>query len=404
MSRNPQSDTSGTGRSLRRTALRLSLRPLDKVNGADDVWEEQDHYAAAPDVAHGPAPAADGWLPGLRPADQPSQTALPLFTTIDAPPTIPVVPSAFPIDAPFVEEAGTIASLDDGLAEEPDDDATFSPAVSDFDLGDPGPEVALDPSTAQDSEEFFGDDFDTGGFVQSASDADAGRVAFYDDADVPDFDPAGHVAPWDLEVIDDEVSWRKARLKAAELAALLDVVTPAQRSAAAEYAAALYHRQPHGATRLALIQLAHEGLDFETLKAMVELREEWAARSEWWLHRHGGQTLRSDKCRTAMTWRLALKVCRARADYPAECMIDDDWVDEWFGLRPGESGYPQFAAFIAEKVDPNGSDALCEGLLRAPGDHHDEPGVADHHQSLHRATVGPMPVGIASTSRSGSGQ
>jgi hypothetical protein len=236
----------------------------------------------------------------------------------------------------------------------------------------PAPIIGADDGITPDSDELLDDEW--AGVEQEAT-APASAADLDDlsstDVDLPDFDPAARVDPWEVDEANDEPARRMARTKAAALASQLDLVTSAKVVAAVDYLSDLYLRHPHVATHRALMHLAAEGLDRDTLEAMVALRDEWAARREWWLHRAGGTARRSDACRTAMTWRLALKVCRSRTDHPPDCMIDDDWVDEWFALRPGEPGYLRFAEFVAIKADADTAEALFEGLQQSAREHRD---------------------------------
>src|SRR5258708_23071673 len=102
-------------------------------------------------------------------------------------------------------------------------------------------------------------------------------------------------------------------------------------------------------------------------------------RSDWWLYRYRGVPFQHDGCRLAMTWRLAHDVCGGRGELPPECMIDEDWVDEWYKLPIHAAGYYSFAGFVAEKVESSEAAVLFDGLQLAPGDHRDARGPGDHH-------------------------
>ena len=107
-----------------------------------------------------------------------------------------------------------------------------------------------------------------------------------------------------------------------------------------------------------------EGLDFETLKDMVELRSFWRQRTDWWKGRYSSrQKVRGlSNGPTALTWIAAHHVCLVRKDLPPEMMIDDNWLDEWMRLSPGSLGYLSFPSYIEVKLKNIYAEFLEYGL------------------------------------------
>lgn len=338
----------------------------EDISPADDCWEADDYLTGEDSGAVPAAPAggrgAEGCSPNLFDGAPTPDADLPLIETpqssevLDARtdrqalPTTPPVP----LEDPF-EADGEVAPEEIELPIEGDADVDLA-----GDWEQVEHERALDRM-------------------------DRDGVQGWDvDVELPDFDPDARVEPWHVPDEADDVALRKARLKAATLAAELDLVAPAEIRQVTAYLVELYAEAPHPATHVALRQLAHEGLDFETLQAMVNLRREWSRRSDWWLYRYRGVPFQHDGCRSAMTWRLAHDVCRRRSEYPPECMIDEEWVEEWYRLPSRAAGYYSFASFVAEKVDSSEAEALFDGLILGPGDHRERPDAGDHHADLYR--------------------
>lgn len=370
VARDPQLRTQGV--------VHAPLHP--DVNAADDVWEAGDFgaldeelpeiaRATSPPVVSSPPssvrPAGDGTLPGLLPDLASADGDLPLFKPIRGP--------AVPIDwTPAVPDA---LSTEDGA--DVDEDVIDVDTVESVELPEPiDDDFTVHAGAAEHHHENIADGDD--------------RLAVWDveddvDVDLPDFDPDARVDPWIAPQPVDDTALRRARAKAATLAPLLDLSTRREIEAATEYLVDFYVRYSHAATHLALLRLANAGLDLDTLKAMVALRHEWADRPDWWGFRYKG--VPSEGGRSAMTWRLAYDVCLNRSEYPPESMIDDDWLEEWRGLRPGTPAYFSFAAMVAEKVGSEAERLLCEGLRHVPGDHRDMPEPGDHHSDLYRANA-----------------
>ncbi len=338
------------------------------VNAADSAWEADDYGVSdeyLPLSARASAPPGDGLLPGLLPEVSNVDMDLPLFKNIQTQ------------VADFDPDADAI-----GSSSLEDDDADAESLASDKDIAEQN-EL---PDLPDDDFDFeAGTPDEPGAYLLEERDA---RALSWDAVvELPDFDPDARVVPWTVPAEADDTARRKARLKAAGLAAVLDLTTTTEVEKATGYLVDFYCRHRHPSTHGALMRLADEDLDLDTLKAMVELRLEWAQRPDWWLFRHKGEVRQVESCLWAMTWRLAHDVCRSRSEFPPESMIDEDWADEWHNLRFGAPGYFSFADLIAEKVDSREAGLLYDGLRQAPGDHRDSPDPGDHHSDLHRANA-----------------
>ena len=143
---------------------------------------------------------------------------------------------------------------------------------------------------------------------------------------------------------------------------LLDPGTTAERARAGAALTDLFERHGHQSTYRALRDAAAAGLDVQTLEAMIELKEIWALRSDWWNRRSRDGIVEMERGPAALSWKLARRVCLARWQYPPESMIEDDWFEEWLAAPPRTPGNYDFVTFVQEKIDGRASDDLYAGL------------------------------------------
>lgn len=188
-----------------------------------------------------------------------------------------------------------------------------------------------------------------------------------DDSDfgIYDFDPEARQAPWDLDPGLNEVVPRRARERAAAVAALIDVANRREQAQVIAFLTALFEHLQHPATFHALIRVASEGLTPDLLYSMVALRHQWAERTDWWKGRygHGFEVSMLPNGASALSWVQCARICRARADQPPEFMIDEEWLDDWLALAPGSPGFLSFPAYLNVKIDAVEASFLDSGLL-----------------------------------------
>ena len=147
------------------------------------------------------------------------------------------------------------------------------------------------------------------------------------------------------------------------VANLLDPGTPAERERARAVLADLFERHGHQSTYRALRDAAAAGLDAQTLEAMIELKEIWASRPDWWYRLSRDEVVEMERGPAALSWKLARRVCLARWQYPPESMIEEDWFEEWLSAPRRAPGNYDFVTFVQEKIEGRASDDLHAGLL-----------------------------------------
>lgn len=210
--------------------------------------------------------------------------------------------------------------------------------------------------------------------------------AYNDDFDLPEYDPGLSQRLGDAEWAAKAPRDSLARQRAGMIAALLDVTSRREAEAALQWLEAFFLEHRWSATFRALETAALEGLDFPTLRAMAALKDIWAERPDWWLRRirtnratlGGTATERLPRGDTALSWRLARRICLARCDFPLEEMIDPDWLAEWYALPPDDPGASFFTSFIDEKAAAMLAEALHEGLAAKASEY--EPPSQGHHR------------------------
>ena len=182
--------------------------------------------------------------------------------------------------------------------------------------------------------------------------------------DIPELDEDVRQTPWEIE--EEGPSIRRARDKAAHIASLLYLTNRDDQESALIYLTDLFNHKDysHSSTFQAIQRIAKNGLDFETLKEMVELRSIWRQRTDWWKGRFWRHRVRRlSNGETAFTWVTAHRVCLVRKDYPPEMMIGDDWLNEWLELSPGSLGYISFPYYIDMKIQSLDAELLEYGLI-----------------------------------------
>ena len=145
-------------------------------------------------------------------------------------------------------------------------------------------------------------------------------------------------------------------MKAAVITNLLDFRSISERDDAISYLIEVFMQMTHSATFRAIQRVA-EGIDLDTLKAMIELRQIWMRRTDWW--RLG---LRTPKRSLAFTWDTTRLICLIRKDYPPELMIDEEWLTQWLQLSDIDPAYFSFSLYIEEKILSYNAELLDLGL------------------------------------------
>ncbi len=276
-------------------------------------------------------------------------------------------------DKTGTERASTV---DDTVAmgyEDKEDRNALEKATEDMVCADVEPMESADDALSSDQDQDWLDDDlpyetedDGSEYSDSGDSVHEDSEIFFDDT--PEFDEDAQQTPWEIEPEGGRQSIRRARDKAADLASLLYLTSHGDQESALAYLIDLFEHPDysHSSTFQAIKRIASKGLDFETLKAMVELRSIWRQRTDWWKGRYSWRyrVRRLSNGATAFTWIAAHRVCLVRKDLPPEMMIDDDWLDEWLRLPPWSPRdyYMSFSSYIEVKIQNLDAEILDYGL------------------------------------------
>ena len=233
-------------------------------------------------------------------------------------------------------------------------------------------EAAEDIEETEDSpEEFLAIDDDHFFVEELGSDDEFGSFAGIEadhhdqDVEIPDYDADARQSPWDRAQVDDGPVLWSARLKAAAITGLLEIVSVRQRQTSLTYLTELFSEFRHSSTFRAIERMA-AGLDFELLQAMAELKRYWIERDEWWAGRYGAGTIpapaRLSNGASVLSWRLAHRVCLARNDEQPQAMIEESWFEEWSNLSRGDDGFLRFIDYVEVKCLGYEAEKLYAGL------------------------------------------
>jgi hypothetical protein len=187
-----------------------------------------------------------------------------------------------------------------------------------------------------------------------------------------EFDPKARQRPWRWQPSTSGPKPSQARRKAASLVAVLEISQARDHTAAVSFLAELFEEWPHPATYEALLAQARAGVDWETLRAMVEVKRLWQETPAWWsrrrycpLHRRV-VLIRDGAGSQALSWPLSRRLCEARWAWPTWAMIEEEWLSEWVALPFATHRCWSFAQFIDWRLDrdPDGAtDLILPELL-----------------------------------------
>jgi hypothetical protein len=244
----------------------------------------------------------------------------------------------------------------------------------------PRDEALADGDDLESADDTWGDDkhpqenFEGETFAVAIEELDPGltsEVAVLDTGvieDFSDYDADARQWPWgDGEAADGggDDGIRCAREKAAAIASIVEVTSRRDQEKILDWLPEFFLEFRHAATFRAIQRVAAQNITPDLLRAMISLRLYWLERPDWWVGRYSmSREVRPlRKGAGGLGWAVAVRVCRCRADYATEDMIDESWFNEWLALPPGTHEYRLFAAYVDAKVADPDSQLLYEGLV-----------------------------------------
>ena len=168
---------------------------------------------------------------------------------------------------------------------------------------------------------------------------------------------------------DASESESKSKAKAARITSHLDVES-SDPDIILNCLTRFFEQRSRPATFRAIHELVESrNMSWSFLKNIIELREHWEMRPDYWKIRYGGEIIERQKGELALTWRISCEICEARLDHNPSHMIDSDWIKDWYRLQPNDPGYWDFLAYIRERIKTRGSKELIEGLKMGDDDY-----------------------------------
>lgn len=130
---------------------------------------------------------------------------------------------------------------------------------------------------------------------------------------------------------------------AARLVSQMGIIKLDERSQLQRRFRAIIDEFPFSSSYRALSRLVSTGNSLEELEDACELKCLWRDSPWLWSHRKFNRRLRTweteyrPSYRSALTWKLALKLINRVGRVEAERRIFDDWRNEWLQMRPEHS-------------------------------------------------------------------
>ena len=194
-----------------------------------------------------------------------------------------------------------------------------------------------------------------------------------------EFNPQARQRPWQPEFSASARGPSQARRKAASLVALLDIGRAHDHVAALSYLTELFEELPHPATYQALLAQVTAGIDWETLRAMGELKRIWHETPAWWSRRrycplHRRVVLTRDRAGAqALSWPLSRRLCEARWSWPVWTMIEEGWFSELLALPFAVHRCWSFVQFLDWRLDRD-AEVDCDLTISDESPHGLRPG------------------------------
>lgn len=188
------------------------------------------------------------------------------------------------------------------------------------------------------------------------------RSGWFDDVELPRFDARAAEQPFILPRHRPEAEAAPAR-RARWLLSLLDVPAKSRRNGLYQQFVELFDHFNHPATFSALSDLALHDVPADEILCAFHLKLAWVERPKFWSVRRSrlGAPFVPDNGRAMLTWSKAARMALLAKGLPAECIIQDDWYDEWLSVPFGDPMFWSFIDYVTFRLE-----AFCAGALDLP--------------------------------------
>lgn len=167
---------------------------------------------------------------------------------------------------------------------------------------------------------------------------------WFDYVELPRFDARAAEQPFVLPRYRPEAEAASAR-RARWLLSLLDVPAKSRRNGLYQQFVELFDHFNHPSSFRALSDLALHDVPADEILCAFHLKLVWAECPKFWSVRRSrlGAPFIPDTGRAMLTWSRAARMALLAKGVPAECIVQEDWYDEWLSVPFGD---PMFWSFI----------------------------------------------------------
>ena len=186
--------------------------------------------------------------------------------------------------------------------------------------------------------------------------------SWFDDVDLPRFDARAAEQPFALPRYRPEAEVTSAR-RARWLLSLLDVPAKSRRKGLYQQFVELFDYFNHPSSFRALSDLALHEVPADEILHAFHLKLAWAESPKFWSIRRSrlGAPFVPDSGRAMLTWSRAARMALLAKGLPAECIIQEDWYDEWLLVPFGDPMFWSFIDYVTFRLE-----AFSAGVLDLP--------------------------------------
>jgi hypothetical protein len=125
----------------------------------------------------------------------------------------------------------------------------------------------------------------------------------------------------------------------------------------------LFEHFNHTSSFRALTDLALDEVSGDEIVSAFQLKLLWSVSPRFWSIRN--PKMRApfvpDNGRNLLTWTRAVRLTKLSKGLPADCIIEDDWYEEWLQLPFGDPAFWSFIEYATLRLE-----AFCAGALNLP--------------------------------------
>jgi hypothetical protein len=188
--------------------------------------------------------------------------------------------------------------------------------------------------------------------------------SWFDFIELPFFEARAFEHPFGLPREQDRAESLQAR-RARWLLSLLDVPSSTHRRAFLGKFIELFEHFSHANTFKAVSDLALNGASADDILTAFYLKLAWAECPKFWSIRQSRfrAPFVPQNGQAMLTWTRAARLTILSKGLPAECIIQDDWYEEWLSVPFGDPAFWSFIDYVTLRLE-----AFAAGVLELPNE------------------------------------